>query len=91
MRRKKLKIQRSEDVKARQVKYSKHKTRILKKAKEVSILCDVDVALLFSSPPFCWSKFQNQLAMEQQIREREFVVGFSISKKLFMHFSTISK
>ncbi|KAB2034482.1 hypothetical protein ES319_D04G089300v1, partial [Gossypium barbadense] len=47
---KKLKIQRLEDLKARQAKYSKRKTGILKKAKELNILCEVDLALLFSSP-----------------------------------------
>ncbi|TYG73360.1 hypothetical protein ES288_D04G095200v1 [Gossypium darwinii] len=50
MGRKKLKIQRLEDLKAREAKYSKRKTRILKKAKELNILCEVDVVLLFSSP-----------------------------------------
>lgn len=50
MGRKKLKIQRLEDLKERQAKYSKRKTGILKKAKELSILCNVDVGLLFSSP-----------------------------------------
>ncbi|TYI86783.1 hypothetical protein E1A91_D04G089800v1 [Gossypium mustelinum] len=50
MGRKKLKIQRLEDLKARQAKYSKRKTGILKKAKELNILCEVDVALLFCSP-----------------------------------------
>ncbi|TYG73363.1 hypothetical protein ES288_D04G095500v1, partial [Gossypium darwinii] len=47
---KKLKIKRLEDLKARQAKYSKRKTGILKKAKELNILCEVDLALLFSSP-----------------------------------------
>ncbi|TYH76566.1 hypothetical protein ES332_D04G094800v1 [Gossypium tomentosum] len=50
MGRKKLKIQRLEDLKARRAKYSKCKTGILKKAKELNILCEVDVALLFCSP-----------------------------------------
>ncbi|KAB2034480.1 hypothetical protein ES319_D04G089100v1 [Gossypium barbadense] len=50
MGRKKLKIQRLEDLKARRAKYSKRKTGILKKAKELNILCEVDVALLFCSP-----------------------------------------
>ncbi|TYG73368.1 hypothetical protein ES288_D04G096000v1 [Gossypium darwinii] len=36
--------------KARQAKYSKRKRGILKKAKELSILCDVEVVLLLSSP-----------------------------------------
>ncbi|MFQ6642768.1 hypothetical protein Gotur_018664 [Gossypium turneri] len=50
MGRKKIKIQRLEDIKARQTKYYKRKTGILKKAKELSILCDVEVVLLLSSP-----------------------------------------
>ncbi|KAG8491368.1 hypothetical protein CXB51_014508 [Gossypium anomalum] len=50
MGRRKLKIQRLEDMKARQAKYSKRKKGILKKAKELSILCDVEVVLLISSP-----------------------------------------
>ncbi|KAK8292045.1 hypothetical protein V6Z12_D06G096900 [Gossypium hirsutum] len=50
MGRRKLKIQRLEDMKARQAKYSKRKKGILKKAKELSILCDVEIVLLLSSP-----------------------------------------
>ncbi|PPS05050.1 hypothetical protein GOBAR_AA15614 [Gossypium barbadense] len=50
MGRRKLKIQRLEDMKARQAKYSKRKKGILRKAKELSILCDVEVVLLLSSP-----------------------------------------
>ncbi|KAK8509176.1 hypothetical protein V6N13_062231 [Hibiscus sabdariffa] len=50
MGRRKLKIQRLETMKARQATYSKRKTGIVKKAKEISVLCDVDVALLMFSP-----------------------------------------
>ncbi|KAG6739431.1 hypothetical protein POTOM_057027 [Populus tomentosa] len=50
MGRRKLKIQRLECVKARQAKYSKRKIGILKKAKELAILCDIDLALLMFSP-----------------------------------------
>ena len=50
MGRRKLKIQRLESMKARQAKYSKRKTGLVKKAKELAILCDVDVALLLFSP-----------------------------------------
>nr|KJB75202.1 hypothetical protein B456_012G090600 [Gossypium raimondii] len=57
----KLKIQRLEIMKARQAKYLKRKRGILKKAKELSILFDVEVVLLLSStftkPTFfCWSR-----------------------------------
>ncbi|XP_065868804.1 agamous-like MADS-box protein AGL65 [Euphorbia lathyris] len=50
MGRKKLDIARLDSVKARQVKYSKRKVGLLKKAKELSILCDVDVAVVMFSP-----------------------------------------
>ncbi|TYG73367.1 hypothetical protein ES288_D04G095900v1 [Gossypium darwinii] len=50
MGRRKLKIQRLEDMKARQAIYSMRKRGILKKAKELSILCDVEVVLSLSSP-----------------------------------------
>ncbi|XWS72375.1 hypothetical protein CRYUN_Cryun02cG0034800 [Craigia yunnanensis] len=50
MGRRKLKIQRLESMKARQAKYSKRKTGLVKKAKELAILCDVDLALLLLSP-----------------------------------------
>ncbi|KAK8991557.1 hypothetical protein V6N11_062564 [Hibiscus sabdariffa] len=50
MGRRKLKIQRLETMKARQATYSKRKTGIVKKAKEISVLCEVDVALLMFSP-----------------------------------------
>ncbi|KAJ4833605.1 Agamous-like MADS-box protein agl65 [Turnera subulata] len=50
MGRRKLKIEKLECMKARQAKYSKRKIGLLKKAKELSILCDVDLALLMFSP-----------------------------------------
>ncbi|XP_065867791.1 agamous-like MADS-box protein AGL65 [Euphorbia lathyris] len=50
MGRKKLQITRLDSVKARQIKYSKRKVGLLKKAKELAILCDVDVAVVMFSP-----------------------------------------
>ncbi|RWR93895.1 Transcription factor [Cinnamomum micranthum f. kanehirae] len=50
MGRVKLKIKRLENISGRQVTYSKRKAGILKKAKELSILCDIDIALLMFSP-----------------------------------------
>ncbi|XP_058096410.1 agamous-like MADS-box protein AGL30 isoform X6 [Magnolia sinica] len=46
----KLKIKRLENTSGRQVTYSKRRAGILKKAKELSILCDIDIALLMFSP-----------------------------------------
>nr|AQM52310.1 AGL65-1 [Monotropa hypopitys] len=50
MGRVKLKIKRLENTSNRQVTYSKRRNGILKKAKELSILCDIDLILLMFSP-----------------------------------------
>lgn len=50
MGRVKLKIKRLENTSNRQVTYSKRRGGILKKAKELSILCDIDIILLMFSP-----------------------------------------
>ncbi|XXG87672.1 hypothetical protein AAC387_Pa11g2302 [Persea americana] len=50
MGRVKLKIKRLENTSCRQVTYSKRKAGIRKKAKEFSILCDIDIVLLMFSP-----------------------------------------
>ncbi|XP_068636590.1 agamous-like MADS-box protein AGL65 isoform X2 [Aristolochia californica] len=50
MGRVKLKIKRLESTNNRAVTYSKRRTGILKKARELSILCDIDIALLMFSP-----------------------------------------
>ncbi|CAM8933901.1 unnamed protein product [Rhodiola kirilowii] len=50
MGRVKLKIKRLESTSSRQVTYSKRRSGILKKAKELSILCDIDILLLMFSP-----------------------------------------
>ncbi|XP_059644085.1 agamous-like MADS-box protein AGL65 isoform X2 [Cornus florida] len=50
MGRVKLKIKRLESTSNRQVTYSKRRNGILKKARELSILCDIDIILLMFSP-----------------------------------------
>ncbi|XP_065877500.1 agamous-like MADS-box protein AGL65 isoform X2 [Euphorbia lathyris] len=50
MGRVKLKIKRLESTSNRQVTYSKRRNGILKKAKELSILCGIDIVLLMFSP-----------------------------------------
>ncbi|XP_027331419.1 agamous-like MADS-box protein AGL65 isoform X2 [Abrus precatorius] len=50
MGRVKLKIKKLESISNRHVTYSKRKSGILKKAKELSILCDIDIVLLMFSP-----------------------------------------
>lgn len=49
MGRVKLKIMRLESSSNRQVTYSKRRTGIIKKAKELAILCDIDIVLLMFS------------------------------------------
>ncbi|KAL0421580.1 UNVERIFIED_CONTAM: MADS-box protein EJ2 [Sesamum latifolium] len=50
MGRRKLEIKRIEDKSARQVTFTKRRNGLLKKAKELSVLCDVDVGvIIFSS------------------------------------------
>lgn len=50
MGRVKLKIKRLESSNNRQITYSKRRTGIVKKAKELAILCDIDLVLLMFSP-----------------------------------------
>ncbi|RDY00509.1 Agamous-like MADS-box protein AGL65, partial [Mucuna pruriens] len=50
MGRVKLKIKKLESISNRHVTYSKRKSGIVKKAKELSILCDIDILLLMFSP-----------------------------------------
>ncbi|CAN6440869.1 unnamed protein product [Victoria cruziana] len=50
MGRVKLKIKKLENSNGRQVTYSKRRAGIVKKAKELSILCDIDIVLLMFSP-----------------------------------------
>ncbi|EYU33456.1 hypothetical protein MIMGU_mgv11b022311mg [Erythranthe guttata] len=49
MGRKKLEIKRIEDNGARMVCFSKRRNGLIKKAKELSVLCDVDVAAIIFS------------------------------------------
>ncbi|KAG8654132.1 hypothetical protein MANES_05G103601v8 [Manihot esculenta] len=50
MGRVKLKIKKLENINGRQATYGKRKHGIMKKAKELSILCDIDIILLMFSP-----------------------------------------
>ncbi|KAJ8621333.1 hypothetical protein MRB53_029862 [Persea americana] len=50
MGRRKIKIRRLENTSARQITYSKRKAGLAKKAMELSVLCDINVALVMFSP-----------------------------------------
>ncbi|KAK4765151.1 hypothetical protein SAY86_026241 [Trapa natans] len=84
MGRKKLEIKRIEDKSSRQVTFSKRRSGLIKKARELSILCDVEVALLvFSSRgrhyEFCSSnslvdmleRYQNYMEEQSQSNAAE--------------------
>ncbi|GMY15606.1 agamous-like MADS-box protein AGL65 isoform X2 [Fagus crenata] len=60
MGRVKLKIKRLESTSNRQVTYSKRRHGILKKARELAILCDIDIALLMFSPTGRPSLYQGE-------------------------------
>lgn len=49
MGRRKLEIKRIEDKSARQVTFSKRRNGLLKKAKELSVLCDLDIGVVIYS------------------------------------------
>lgn len=49
MAREKIKIKKIDNITARQVTFSKRRRGLLKKAEELSVLCDADVALIIFS------------------------------------------
>ncbi|KAJ3687474.1 hypothetical protein LUZ61_016638 [Rhynchospora tenuis] len=94
MGRNKLKIQKLETTGGRQVTYSKRRTGIIKKARELSILCDVDVLLLIFSttgkPSLCLgekSKFEDVInryaGLSPQERNKRKMESLEALKKTF--------
>ncbi|XP_061346665.1 agamous-like MADS-box protein AGL65 isoform X2 [Gastrolobium bilobum] len=67
MGRVKLKIKKLESTSNRHVTYSKRKSGILKKAKELSILCDIDIVLLMFSPTGKSTLLQGERSNIQEI------------------------
>nr|AXR70637.1 MADS-box 15 [Momordica dioica] len=64
MGRVKLQIKRIENTTNRQVTYSKRRNGLIKKAYELSILCDIDIALLMFSPTDRLSQFSGKHRIE---------------------------
>lgn len=60
MGRVKLKIKKLESTGSRQVTYSKRRNGIMKKARELAILCDIDIVLLMFSPTGRPSLYQGE-------------------------------
>ncbi|XVF64142.1 hypothetical protein PTKIN_Ptkin09bG0144000 [Pterospermum kingtungense] len=69
MGRVKLQIKRIENTTNRQVTFSKRRNGIIKKAYELSVLCDVDIALIMFSPSGRVSLFSGNKSIEE-IMER---------------------
>ncbi|MBA0565953.1 hypothetical protein Golob_010808, partial [Gossypium lobatum] len=65
MGRVKLQIKRIENTTNRQVTFSKRRNGIIKKAYELSVLCDVDVALIMFSPSGRLSLFSGNKSIEE--------------------------
>ncbi|KAH7574459.1 hypothetical protein JRO89_XS03G0299000 [Xanthoceras sorbifolium] len=70
MGRNRLIIKRLNNPKARQTTYSKRKIGILKKAKELSVMCDVDLALIMFSPSGIPTLFVGQNKRLHGVMER---------------------
>ncbi|XP_042018004.1 agamous-like MADS-box protein AGL65 isoform X1 [Salvia splendens] len=78
MGRVKLKIQRLETLNSRQVTYGKRRAGILKKAQEISVLCDIPIVLIIFSPSgkpsiFCGqrSNIDEMIAKYAQLTPKE--------------------
>ncbi|KAL6859044.1 hypothetical protein ACP4OV_018046 [Aristida adscensionis] len=67
MGRVKLPIRRIENITNRQVTFSKRRNGLIKKAYELSVLCDIDVALLMFSPSGRLSHFSGRRGVEEVI------------------------
>ncbi|KAJ4710807.1 Transcription factor, MADS-box [Melia azedarach] len=81
MGRKKVQLKRIENKSSRQVTFSKRRNGLIKKARELSVLCDVDVALvIFSSRgklyEFCSSDCLASILEQYQSRVEEEAVAF---------------
>ncbi|KAH7520647.1 hypothetical protein FEM48_Zijuj08G0167300 [Ziziphus jujuba var. spinosa] len=72
MGRVKLQIKRIENNTNRQVTYSKRRNGLIKKAYELSILCDIDIALIMFSPSGRLSHFSGRKSV---IRNKEFLLS----------------
>ena len=67
MGRVKLQIKRIENTTNRQVTFSKRRNGLIKKAYELSVLCDIDIALIMFSPSNRLSHFSGRSGVEDVI------------------------
>ncbi|RDX58259.1 hypothetical protein CR513_62435 [Mucuna pruriens] len=71
MGRGKVELKRIENKINRQVTFSKRRSGLLKKAREISVLCDADVALIVFSTKGKLSEFSTQPSMERILERYE--------------------
>ncbi|KAK7347367.1 hypothetical protein VNO80_21897 [Phaseolus coccineus] len=71
MGRGRVELKRIENKINRQVSFSKRRSGLLKKAREISVLCDADVALLVFSPKGKLLDFSNQPSVERILERYE--------------------
>lgn len=73
MGRVKLPMKRIESTTNRQVTYSKRRNGLIKKAYELSVLCDIDIALVMFSPSGRLSQFSGKARCNQQTCRKQSV------------------
>ncbi|KAL8161916.1 hypothetical protein V2J09_013405 [Rumex salicifolius] len=75
MGRRKVEIKRIEDKSSRQVTFSKRRSGLIKKARELSILCDVQLALIVFSARGRLYQFCSGASVSELLDRYEFSVG----------------
>nr|CAN67450.1 hypothetical protein VITISV_031401 [Vitis vinifera] len=87
MGRKKVELKRIEDKSSRQVTFSKRRNGLIKKARELSVLCDVDVAVLVFSSRGKLYEYANGNSGSVDCSQIFFEYGLEISAFVFsIHF-----
>ncbi|KAL2246580.1 UNVERIFIED_CONTAM: Agamous-like MADS-box protein [Sesamum indicum] len=75
----KIDMKKIEDITRCQVTFSKRRSSLMKKANEIAVCCDVDVAFVAFSPSGRISKFCNQRRIEDVLHR---YVNLPIEKRL---------
>ncbi|CDP17590.1 unnamed protein product [Coffea canephora] len=83
MARGKTQIKRIEDATTRQVTFSKRRKGLLKKAFELSVLCDAEVALIIFSPSGKLYEFSSSRYINHQ--HLHMICSYSLSISLFRY------
>ena len=83
MGRRKIEMKRIEDKSNRQVTFSKRRSGLIKKARELSVLCDVDVALLvFSNRGRLYEFFSGASSSSRLVLQSNFQIHVNFSPYL---------